>query len=124
MSPDGRYKVVKWDFQEIRMGSPLFGRIEIQGSNCGLVDGEFAEQFAFSNDSRFLAAAKLGDTRLGPHIQVIVFDLAQGSRTSVFDHYGLIHDIQWEPDGYLSIATWTHLDGEKHLSRIWNSQKK
>ena len=119
-SPDDRYRVVKRDFQEVRMGSPLFGQIEIQGSNFGLVDGEFAEQFAFSDDSRFLAAAALVDTRLGPHMQVIVFDLAHGSRTSVFDHHGLIHDIQWESDGALSLVTWTHLDGEKYLPRIWH----
>jgi hypothetical protein len=120
MSPDGGYKIVKFDFEEVRMGCPLFGKIEIQGSNFGLVDGVFAEQFAFSNDSSFLAAAALVDTRLGPHMQVIVFDLVHGSRTSVFDHHGLIHDIQWESDGALSLVTWNHIDGVKNLSHIWH----
>jgi hypothetical protein len=118
-SPDGRFEVLKHNYDEVRMGSPLFGQIEIRGSTFGILPGEFAEPLAFSPDSRFLAAAELAGTNPGPAGRVVVFDFQRGVSIIVHSFTGLARGFTWEPDGVLSVTIWNHLAGED-TRRIWS----
>lgn len=117
-SPDGRFEVFQHNYGEIRMGSPLFGQLEIRGSKFGIVAGEFAEPVAFSPDSRFLAAAELSATGSGPAGRVVVFDFQRGISIVVFCFTGLARRLAWEQDGILTVTTWSHLGGED-TRRVW-----
>ena len=119
MSPDGRFEVVQHNYEEIRMGSPLFGQLEIRGSSFGTVSGQFAEPVAFSSDSRFLAAAELVATTPGPAGRVVVFDFQRGVPIIVYSFTGLARHFRWEPDGILTATTWSHLAGED-TRRVWS----
>jgi len=118
MSPDGRFEVVQQNYQEIRMGSPLFGQLEIRGSTFGTVPGQFAEPLAFSPDSRFLAAAELVVTTPDPAGRVVVFDFQRGVPIIVHSFSGLARRFTWGPDSVLTVTTWSHLAGED-IRRIW-----
>ena len=118
-SPDGRYEAVRHQMQEIRMGSPHFGQLEIVGSSFGTVDGEFAEPIAFSDDSRFLAAAELVGAS-APSGRVVVFELARGAQRIVLSFRGLLQKIGWEPDGTLVVTTWSKNGGED-TRRPWRA---
>src|SRR5258708_8227042 len=98
-SPDGRFEVIQHNYGEVRMGSPLFGRIEIRGSSFGTVPGEFAEPVAFSPDSRFLASAELVTTIPNPEGRVVVFDFERGVPIIVFASTRLASRFTCDPDG-------------------------
>jgi hypothetical protein len=118
-SPDGRFEVIQHNYSEVRMGSPLFGCIEIRGSSFGTVPGEFAEPVAFSPDSRFLAAAKLVATIPDPAGRVVVFDFERAVPIIVFAFTGLATRLAWDPDGALAVTTWSLLGGEE-TRRVWS----
>ena len=118
-SPDGRFEVLQHNYDEIRMGSPLFGQLEILGSSFATVSGQFAEPVAFSPDSRFLAAAELVSTTPNPAGRVVVFDFHRGVPIIVFAFTGLARRFTWEPEGVLTVTTWTHLGGED-TRRVWS----
>ena len=118
-SSDNRFEVVQHNYDEIRMGSPLFGQLEIRGSSFGILPGEFAEPVAFSPDSRFLAAAELVTTIPGPAGRVVVFDFQRGVPIIVHSFTGLARRFSWEPDGALTATTWSHLAGED-TRRVWS----
>lgn len=121
-SPDGRRSVTKRDYNEVRMGGPMIGRIQIDGGRATTGEREFGEAMAFSPDSRYLAVAELlGVTRdHGPHSQVVVFDLELAKEYVVHDEYGgLIHEVSWSVEGYLSVISWRHPDGETEHRDIW-----
>lgn len=125
-SPDARYEAVQRSFDEIRMGSPQFCRLEIRGSRFGEVPGYFAEPLAFSSDSRFLAAAELGDVTPDPQGRVIVFDFARARQIMVHAFTGFATGFTWTDDGTLTVTTWRHLHGEQARA-IWRApapQKK
>jgi hypothetical protein len=117
-SPDGRFEVVQHNYDEVRMGSPLFGQLEIRGSRFGMVSGQFAEPVAFSPDSRYLAAAEPISTIPNPCGRVIVFDFERGVPIIVLAFTGLARRFVWESDGSLRITTWTHIGGED-TRRVW-----
>ena len=118
-SPDGRFEVIKHDYQEVRMGSPLFGRLEILGSRFGTLAGEFAEPVSFSPDSRFLAAAELVSTSSNPVGRVVVLDFDRGILVIVHSFTGLARRFNWESDGSLAVTIWSHL-GSEDTRRIWS----
>jgi hypothetical protein len=118
-SPDGRFEVVQHQYDDIRMGSPLFGQLQIQGSSFGTMPGQFAEPVAFSPDSRFLAAAELVPTTPGPAGRVVVFDFQRGVPIIVHSFTGLARRFRWEPDDTLTATTWSHLAGED-TRRVWS----
>jgi hypothetical protein len=113
-SPNGQYEVVKHDFGEVRMGSPLFGRIEIHGASFDMGNKEFGEPMAFSPDSRFLVTEQLFSTVPDPHTRAVVFDFEQKRQIIVHDQNpGLLRRFTWSSDGLLTIVSWTHLVGER-----------
>lgn len=125
-SPDGRYEAVQDNFDEIRMGSPQFCRLEIRGSAFGAVPGYFAEPIAFSPDSRFLAGAELGDVVPNPQGRVTVFDFDRNRQIMVHAFTGFATGFTWNDEGTLSVTTWRHLYGEQSRA-VWRapaSQKK
>jgi hypothetical protein len=117
-SPNGQYNLLKADFKEIRMGSPLFGTIELRGSRVD-TQGSFGEPMAFSPDSKFLAVEHLVDaTASGPHVQVVVLELQSQRRLVVHDQNpGLVRRFEWTADGALTITVWSHLAGENEI--VW-----
>jgi hypothetical protein len=119
-SPDGRYEAVQDNFDEIRMGSPQFCRLEIRGSAFGVAAGRFAEPIAFSPDSRFLAGAELGDVVPDPRGRVIVFDFDRNRRIMVHAFTGFATGFTWDDDGTLSVTTWRHLFGEQSRT-VWRA---
>ena len=113
-SPNGQYEVVKHDFGEVRMGSPLFGRIEIHGASFDMGSKEFGEPMAFSPDSRFLVTEQLFSTVPDPHTRAVVFDFEQKRQIIVHDQNpGLLRRFTWSSDVLLTIVSWTHLVGER-----------
>ncbi len=124
-SPDGRRTVVKRDYNEVRMGGTLIGRIHVEGGHAKTGDRDFGEAMAFSPDSRYLAVGEIvGETRDGgPHSRVVVFDLEYDKEHVVHDEYGgLIHDVSWSFDGDLSVVTWRHPEGETEHRDIWRAR--
>jgi hypothetical protein len=119
-SPDGRFEAIQRKFDEVRMGSPQFAHLEIRGSSFGSVPGQFAEPIAFSPDSRFLAAAELGDTTPDPQGRVVVFDFERERQIMVHAFTGFATAFSWLDDGTLSVATWRHLHGEQTRT-VWRA---
>jgi len=123
-SPNGRSTVIKIDYNETRMGGPLIGRIKIEGGRAKTGEREFGEAMAFSPDSRYLAVGELvGTTKgdAGPHSQVVVFDLDLGKEHVVHDEYGgLIHEVSWNVEGYLSVVAWRYPEGEAEHRDVWH----
>ncbi|HXI71091.1 MAG TPA: hypothetical protein VNN22_12115 [Verrucomicrobiae bacterium] len=119
-SPNGQYEVVMHDFGELRMGSPLFGRIEIRGAPFDTGDQEFGEPMAFSPDSRFLATVLLVSTVPDPHTRAVVFDFELKRQIIVHDQNpGLLRRLTWSPDGLLTVVSWTLAVGE--LEHSWQA---
>jgi len=116
-SPNGQYEVVTHDFGEVRMGSPLFGRIKIRGATFDTGSQEFGEPMAFSADSRFLATEQLVSSVPDPHTRAIVFDLERNRQIIVHDQNpGLLRRFNWSPDGLLTVVSWAHSVGEREHS--------
>ena len=85
-SPDGQREVATSNYFEVRMGSPLFGSIEVRGGLAATAGRLFGEAMSFSADSRFLAIEEyLSTSGTGPHTRVVVFDLAAGTDVVVHD---------------------------------------
>jgi hypothetical protein len=119
-SPDGRFEAIQRNFDEVRMGSPQFARLEISGSPFGAVPGYFAEPIAFSPDSRFLAAAELGEVTPDPQGRVTVFDFDRNRQIMVHAFTGFATGFAWDADGTLTVTTWRHLRGEESR-RVWRA---
>ena len=51
-SPNGKFEVFKINYTEVRMGSPLFGSLDIIGSPVKLGERWFGEPMCFSPDSK------------------------------------------------------------------------
>lgn len=114
ISPNGRYEVVMYDYGEIRMGSPEFGRIEIRGASFETSDRTFGVPMAFSPDSRFLATVELISTVPGPHARAVVFDFERKRQIIVHDlNPGFVRRCNWSLEGLLTIFTWSHLAGDR-----------
>lgn len=112
-SPDGKYAVMQINYNEVRMGTPLYGTIKIQGATID-TSGEFGEPMAFSEDSRFLAVEELVDASQGPHTHAVVFDLERKRRIIVHvQNPGVIKRFSWSMDGLLTIIAWSHMGGER-----------
>lgn len=123
-SPDGRRSVVKRDYNETRMGGPLFGQVQVDGGRAKTGKRDFGEAMAFSPDSRYLAIGELvGETRDGdPHSRVVVFDLDLEKEYAVHDEIGgLIQEVSWNVHGDLSVTAWRHPDGEIEHRDIWSA---
>ena len=121
-SPDGRRTVIKRDYREIRMGSPLFGQVRVEGGHARTGSRDFGEAMAFSPDSRYLAIDEIvGVTRDGgPHTRVVVFDLELEKEYVVHDEQGgLIHEVSWSVEGDLSVVSWRQPEGEIEHRDIW-----
>jgi hypothetical protein len=108
---------------EVRMGSPLFGSIEVRGLKRRFDGRQFSEAMAFSLDSRFFAIAELVDCgRDGPTSRVVVLDLpANREFVATPSAPGLIRTVTWNRDGALSIVHWQHPYGETTLT--WSPPK-
>jgi hypothetical protein len=120
-SPDGRREVVKSAYDEMRMGSPLFGCIEVLGGVAATVDRTFGEAMSFDAASRLLAIEEfLGAPRNSPHTRAVVFDLDAGTEAVVHDQNpGFVKKLIWEPDGSLTIVAWSHLTGDAVHRSAW-----
>ncbi|MDQ8205756.1 hypothetical protein [Pelagicoccus sp. SDUM812003] len=95
-SPNGQFEVICTDFQEVRMGSPLFGRIELKETSFQLDGREFGEAMAFSKDSRFFAANQLRIAKGNPLYRIVVFDLQTEIEITVDSGDGLVRRIEWD----------------------------
>lgn len=117
-SPDGKFEALCTNYEEVRMGSPLFGGIEIRGLKRQFEDRLFGEDMAFSPDSQLLAIAELVDAgRNGPISRVVVIELNKGHEyIATPSASGLIRSVTWKPEGKLSIVHWQHACGETCLS--------
>jgi hypothetical protein len=95
-------------------------------SSFGILPGYFAEPIAFSPDSRFLAAAELGDVVPQPQGRVIVFDFERKRQIMVHAFTGFATGFSWHDNDTLNITTWRHLHGEQSRT-VWRApapQKK
>ncbi|WP_157772447.1 hypothetical protein [Lacunisphaera limnophila] len=117
-SPNGKFETVCTNYGEVRMGSPLFGSIEIRGLKRQFEERLFGEAMAFSPDSRYFAISELVDGgRNGPVSRVVVVELRQGYEyIATPSSPGLIRSVAWKPEDKLSIVHWQHPYGETNLS--------
>jgi hypothetical protein len=122
-SADGKREVIKSPYYEIRMGSPVFGRVVVRGGHAAVVDRTFGEAMSFDATSRFLAIEEfLGTPNNSPHTRAVVFDLDTGAEAVVHDQYpGFIKEVIWEPDGSLTVVAWSHLTGNVVHRSVWKS---
>jgi hypothetical protein len=114
-SPNGLREVIRSDYSEIRMGSPLFGQLTVRGGEAITGDLLYGEAMAFSVDSRYLAVSQLvvAPSITEPHTRVMVFDLDLGASTAVHDQNpGFIKSLGWSPDGTLTIHAWSRAAGD------------
>jgi hypothetical protein len=108
--------VVCSDYGEIRMGSPVFGRIEIVGSKFRPEGRSFGDAMSFSPDSRFLAISELIDASQ-PSSRVVVFDLKKKIERIVFSREpSLIRKIDWPSRDEVRIHSWSLPGGDEHSS--------
>jgi hypothetical protein len=115
-SPNGKYEVLKHDFNEIRMGSPWFGHISVLGSNLRTNVRIFGEAMAFSPDSRFLAVEELVADHPAPHTKALVFEVAEMRQHFVHEQKpGFIKRFVWSEQNELTITTWRHTEGDKQV---------
>ena len=124
-SPDGRRTVVKRDYNEVRTGGPLTGRIHVEGGRAKTAEREFGDAMAFSPDSRYLAVGEIvGNPRDGgSHSRVVVFDLELDREHLVHDEDGgLIQEVSWSVQGDLSVVAWRYPDGETEHRDIWRAR--
>jgi len=109
---------------EVRMGSPLFGTIEVHGLKKKFDGRLFGEAMAFSPDSCYLAIAELTDGgRNGPVSRVVVIELSSGDELIASPITpGLIRKISWVNSATLSIVRWAHPFGESTI--VWTAPKQ
>ena len=83
-SPDNKYEVQKIDYNEVRMGSPLFGSLKLKGSPVDLNERLFGEPMCISSDSKYLAVQELiigqGNS---PNTKLVVINLETGKEITV-----------------------------------------
>jgi len=120
-SPDGSIEVLRGELAEVRMGSPLFGSIDIPAMPFRLGGRAFGEATAFSPDSRFFAIAELVEAaRSGPISRVIVFDFKQKrERVAKQADAGLIKSVEWSSPRELKIVHWVHVFGDQ--TEVWTA---
>ncbi len=112
-SPNGKYRVEKRDFMEVRMGSGMFGKVIVHGSSVNLSSRTFGEHMAFSPDSSMLALQQMKiDRKSGvPITNLIVVDLRGGHAKSIARlHGGFLSPIRWENKSKLIYESWAYED--------------
>ncbi|HEY1174048.1 MAG TPA: hypothetical protein VGH19_21965 [Verrucomicrobiae bacterium] len=120
-SPNGKYEVVPSGYNEVRMGTPLYGSVKVLGTSMDTA-GEFGEVMAFSADSRFLAVEELVDSSQGPNTHAVVFDLERKRKIIVHvQNPGIIKRLAWSAEGLLTIVTWSNMGGEREYQ--WQAPK-
>jgi len=99
-SPDGRYEVKKSRYTEVRMGSPEFGKLTIEGCSVNLRGRRFGHPVCFSPDSRYLAIQELKITPEGaPDTRLLLIDLAAGRQKTIGRlSGGFLTPIAWTDD--------------------------
>ena len=116
-SPDGKYEVLLGEYSEIRMGSPEFGEIIIQGASFKLAGRQFGRAMVFSHDSRFLAVEELVDGTDDLHTRALVFDLEQNRQIIVpSPSSGFVKKFAWSEEGWLNITAWSRQTGERQYT--------
>ncbi len=112
-SPDGKYQVEQINYNEVRMGTPLYGSIKISGLTMD-TSGQYGQAMAFSPDSRFLAVEELVDTSQGPHTHAVVFDFSRKRKIIVHvQNPGIIRRFSWSPTNLLTTFAWSVASGER-----------
>jgi hypothetical protein len=109
-SPDNKYEVQKIDYNEVRMGSPLFGSLKVKGSPVNLKGRLFGEPMCISPDSKYLAVQELNIGKDGsPNTKLVLIDLAIGNEITV-RHLsgGFINPLSWESNERLEFESVIH----------------
>ncbi len=99
-SPDGKYVVKKAHYTEIRMGSPEFGEMTVEGSSVNLRGRLFGHPVSFSPDSRYLAVQELKISGVNtPITKLLLIDLAAGKQRTIHRlEGGFLTPLSWKDD--------------------------
>ncbi len=117
-SPNGKFEVFKINYTEVRMGSPLFGSLDIIGSPVKLGERWFGEPMCFSPDSKYLAIQELYSSKDGgPNTKLILIELETGKEIFVKRlKGGFLNPVKWETDGLTFIQ-------KKYQNFKWHSKE-
>jgi hypothetical protein len=103
------------DPREMRMGSPQYGDLVLDGETFRTEPSVESESLLWSDDERLLAGQELISWQDGPQTRVIVIDAKRRELVAASEaHYGLCNPVRFEADG-LTYRHWHHNDGEREL---------
>ncbi len=113
-SPDNKFEIQKIDYIEIRMGSPLFGQLEIIGSPIDLKERSFGEPMCFSPDSKYLAVQELL-SGITPITKLLLIELETGREIKVRQlSRGFLNPVYWTNNSELQFESVTYsINGSK-----------
>ena len=100
---------------EIRMGSPQYGELVLDGDAFSTRPSLASESLLWSEDERLLAGQELLSSRNGPQTRVVVIDVERRELLATSEaHYGLCDPVRFDADG-LIYRHWHHREGEQEL---------
>jgi len=103
------------DPHELRMGSPQYGELILDGQTFQTKPSLEWESLLWSDDERLLAGQELVAWENGPQTRVVVIAVDIRELLAASEaHKGLCNPVQFEPDG-LIYRHWHHQDGETEL---------
>lgn len=112
---DRRHEAFVKDPHELRMGSPQYGALVLDGERFRTEPCLDSQSLMWSDDGRTLAAQELVSWWDGPQTRVIVIDAESRVLLGASEaHKGLCHPVRFETD-VLIYRHWHHQDGEREL---------
>ena len=103
---------------ELRMGSPQYGRLLVDGQPIPDVGSVESESLVWSADGRRLAAQELTSSTDGPETRIVVIDVERHARLTVSPPAaGLCTPLRFEDD-VLFYRHWHHVRGTSELRLV------
>jgi hypothetical protein len=101
------------DPQEMRMGSPQYGSLVLDGEKISRPGSVEARSLLWSDDGRRLAVQQLVAWPDGPRTRVVVFDTERRTEIAASpSRDGIVNPLRFEP-GVLVYRHWHHRTGEQ-----------